>query len=118
MESAKYVRKPFIVEATEVTEENIAEIATLVGTLKEKEDGTPYIQVNRNVVPGVYRVYPGFWMTRLGDNIRCYAKKIFSDQFCENTEDIEQWINYINETDVTEIEPVDEEAPEPEVVSG
>ena len=81
LEFKTFVRKPFVVEACEVTKENIAEIAPLVGTLREKEDGTPFIQVNNRLVPNISRVYPGFFMTRMGENIRCYAKRIFKEQF-------------------------------------
>lgn len=84
MEFTEFVRKPFVVEAVEVTEENIADVAEFVGTLRTKDDGTPYIQVDRRLIPNIYRVYPGFWMTRMGDNIRCYSKRIFEEQFIEN----------------------------------
>ncbi len=43
-----YVRKPFLVDAVEITEENIAELASFVGTLQTKDDGTIYIQVSVN----------------------------------------------------------------------
>jgi hypothetical protein len=99
-EYTKFVRKPFIVEAIEITTENIAEIAVWVGELREK-DGKPYIFVNRNVVPGIDRVYPGYFMTRLGDNIRCYNKRVFAAQFTPATEDIETWVNYIREINNT-----------------
>lgn len=81
MDFTTFVRKPFIVEAVEVTTENIAELAKMIGTLREKDNGTPYIQVDRRLVPNVYRVYPGFWVTMMGDNIRCYSKRIFTEQF-------------------------------------
>jgi hypothetical protein len=81
MQFNTYTRKPFIVEAVEITEENILEIAEFVGTVRKKEDGTSYIQVDRRLIPNVYRVYPGFFMTRMGDNVRCYSPKIFNDQF-------------------------------------
>ncbi len=42
-----YVRKPFLVDATEITDDNIAELASFVGTLQTKDDGTIYIQVDR-----------------------------------------------------------------------
>lgn len=83
LEFTEYIRIPFKVEAIEVTEENMEEIAKYVGDYKKKEDGTPYILVDRRIVPGVQRVYAGYWMTRMGDNIRCYAKKIFEEQFME-----------------------------------
>ncbi len=81
MNFASYTRKPFTVEAVEITEENISEVAEFVGTVRKKEDGTSYIQVDRRLIPNVYRVYPGFFMTRMGDNVRCYSAKIFNEQF-------------------------------------
>lgn len=96
MDFATFVRKPFTVEAIEVTEENIAEIAEMIGSLRHKENGAPYIQVNRRLVPNLFRIYPGFWVTRMGDsdNIRCYSKRIFNNQFVRNTVDIKPWLSY------------------------
>jgi hypothetical protein len=96
MDTITFVRKPFTVEAVEVTVENIAEIAEFVGTLREK-DGKPYIQVDRRLVPNIYHVYPGFWMTKMGDNIRCYSKRVFSQQFVPSTEQIQDWVTFLNE---------------------
>lgn len=100
MEFIDHIRKPFVVEAVEVTKENIAEIAELVGTLKHKDNGVPFIQVDRRLVPNVFRVFPGFWMTRVEvdgkTNIRCYSKRIFKEQFAKLDDDIRPWVNYIN----------------------
>lgn len=76
-----FKRRPFEVDAVKVTRENIGEIAKYVGDLREKEDGTPYILVDRRIVPNIHRVYPGFWMTKMGDNVRCYSGRIFDEQF-------------------------------------
>lgn len=92
----EYVRKPFVVEAVEVTRENIEEIAKYIGDLGEKDDGTPFIIVNRRTIPSVYRVYPGYFMTKMGDNIRCYSRKIFRQQFVESSVEIQQWVDYMN----------------------
>lgn len=94
MEMKQFVRKPFIVEAVEITKDNIAELAQFIGTLRETKDGTPFIAVDRRLVPNVFRVYPGFWMTKMDDNIRCYAGKIFHDQFVESngTTDVEETV--------------------------
>jgi hypothetical protein len=105
MEYSSFVRKPFGVEAVEVTTDNINEIAELVGTLRTKENGTPFIQVDRRLVPNIYRVYPGFWMTRMGDNIRCYSKRAFVEQFIESTPEIESMVKSINKEDEAK-EPV------------
>lgn len=114
MNFTTFVRKPFTVEAVEVTEENIAEIAPLVGTLSQKEDGTPFIAVNRKLVPNVFRVYPGFWMTRMGDNIHCYTKKLFASQFIEQDADIKAWVDFLNAGTNTEPSLAEVEADDPD----
>ncbi len=59
MEFTTFVRKPFTVEVVEVTDENIAEIAELVGTLRCKEDGSRYIHVDRPSWSSRSRGIPG-----------------------------------------------------------
>lgn len=128
MEFTNYVRKPFIVKAIQVTEENIAELAPLIGTLRQKDDGTPYIQVNRKLVPNVFRVYPGFWMTQMGENVHCYSKRFFTDQFVEATYEVTNWVDYLNSepeenvravsSDVVEHNVFDESVEQPQSVIG
>lgn len=89
MEFTRFVRKPFVVEAIEITEENIEEIAREVGTIREKEDGTLYIQVDQRRVPNVLAVFPGFWMTKMGRNVRCYSRRVFLNQFTEITPEVD-----------------------------
>ena len=115
--TTNFVRKPFNVEAVEITDENIADLAEFIGTLKHKDNGQPYIHVDRRLVPNIYKVFPGFWMTKMGDNIRCYSRKIFLEQFVETTPEIQGWVNFLNEeNEITEaVEPV-EELPQVEVV--
>ncbi len=86
MDFQTYVRKPFTVEAVQVTLDNIEEIAALIGSLEHKADGTPYIVVEKKVtdkkfVPNIFNVYVGFWMTRMGNKTRCYSPKVFNNQF-------------------------------------
>lgn len=90
MDYATFVRKPFNIEAVEVTEENIEEVAKIIGTLGHEDNGTPYIQVNWRVVPNISRVYVGFWMTKMGSQIRCYSPKVFKDQFVPASESINE----------------------------
>lgn len=97
MQFKEFVRKPFTVEAVEVTVENIDEIAKFVGTLSHKQDGTPFIQVDRRLIPNVFRVFPGFWMTKMNDNIRCYSRRVFTEQFTDMTPDIKQWVDFMND---------------------
>lgn len=95
MEFNNYVRKPFGVSAVEITADNIEEVAKHVGDLRTKDDGTPYILVDRRLVPNVTRVYIGFWMTKMGENVRCYSRKIFREQFMPRDESVSQWLDYI-----------------------
>lgn len=117
MDTTTFVRKPFVVEAVEITVDNIAEIAEKVGVLREKDNGTPYIQVDRRLVPNIYKVYPGFWMTTMGDNIRCYSKRIFNEQFVPSTEDIEKWIAFLSK-DTSSLIPVEVNVMDSGVVDG
>lgn len=76
-----YQRKPFVVEAVQITAENIEELAPMIGDYRKLEDGTPYILVDSRLVPNLHRAYIGYWITKMGDNFRCYVQKIFEDQF-------------------------------------
>jgi hypothetical protein len=83
MEFTKFVRKPFIVEAVKITEENIAEVAPYIGALASEDDGTPYISVtDRKKFPNIYeKIYLGFWLTKMDSNLRCYSDNVFKKQF-------------------------------------
>jgi hypothetical protein len=95
MEYTDFIRKPFVVEAVELTRDNIEEAAEHVGILRKKRNGDPYIQVNPLFVPNVERVFLGFFMTRMGENIRCYSKRVFHDQFTAITPDIKSWVDFM-----------------------
>lgn len=77
---SQYVRTPFSVEALIITDENIDSVAKLVGSVKTKND-EKYIALDRRVVPNISRAYIGWYLTRLGDNLRCYSPKVFAEQF-------------------------------------
>lgn len=99
LEFTPFVRKPFTVEAVRITEANIAEVAELVGEVRyldEKNQRKPYIHVNRRLVPYVLRVFPGFWVTRMGEEVRCYANKVFHEQFAESDNHIVEAVAMIN----------------------
>lgn len=100
LEFTSHVRKPFIVEAIEVTEENIAELAPLIGELKERPDGTPFIYVTRKRIL-VDRVYIGYYVTKMGNNIHCYSKRLFDQQFVELTDDIQEFVDDLNNEPVS-----------------
>lgn len=89
MDFLKFTRRPFTVEAVEITAENIGELAELVGDVREPEDGgDPYIALDRRIVPNMRKAYIGWWVTRMDDNLRCYAPQIFTEQFEEVYETI------------------------------
>lgn len=77
-----YVRTPFAVEAVRITEQNIEQVAELVGEVKTKGDER-YIALDRRIVPNIGRAHIGWYLTRLGDNLRCYNSKIFQEQFID-----------------------------------
>lgn len=83
MEFTKFVRRPFEIEAIQITLENIEDIAPLVGRLNLEDKRGPFIEVDNTLVPNMNRVLPGYWLTKMGGNIRCYASKVFDDQFIE-----------------------------------
>jgi len=85
MEFSQFVRRPFTVDALEITEENMAEVAALIGEIRTK-DGTTFIALDKRIVPSVNRAYVGWWVTKYGDNYRCYSPKIFKDQFVTKQE--------------------------------
>lgn len=91
-----YVRKPFTVEAVEVTKENITDVAPLVGTLVEPPEGTPFIEVDPKKVPHVTRVFPGFFLTKMGKRVHCYSPKAFKAQFADADEHNLNWVKYLN----------------------
>lgn len=112
MEFSKFVRRPFAVEAVEITKLNIEEIARLVGELRVKE-GVIYISLDRRIIPNVGQAYVGWWMTRMGDNYRCYSPKTFNHQFI----DYEPSITFIFDGSDEDIdEEMDETLEEPETV--
>lgn len=80
MQFKTYNRNPFTVEALLITEDNIEEVATLIGEIRKK-GSSQYIAVNSWVVPHVKRAYVGWWVTKVDNNLRCYSPKSFSEQF-------------------------------------
>lgn len=99
MELTEYIRKPFIVEAIEITEENVEDVAVYIGdVVYDDNDKVMFIDVDKNLVPGVNRVYLGFYMTRMGDHIRCYSRRVFFDQFTMLNDDIQKWVDFLEKT--------------------
>lgn len=95
---AKFARRPFLVDAIMVTVDNLDIIAPLIGEVKTKVDGTRYIQADRNLVPNVSKVYPGFYMTCLDNTIRCFSPRVFRQQFVDLTPDRVEVVDALNES--------------------
>lgn len=92
---AKYVRKPFAVEAVEVTTENIADVAEWCGGEVRASDGRKpgqaqqqFIKVNvkRPLNDRQTRAYPGDWVLSAGTGFKVYTEKAFSGSFEEQTD--------------------------------
>lgn len=99
METTTFLRRPFYIEATEITVDNIEEVAKLIGDLKHSEEGLyvgPYIQVDRAKLPTMHQVYPGFFITKMGKNLRCYSPEVFHEQFTPKTGAISEWVDFVN----------------------
>lgn len=105
MDTITFVRKPFVVQAVEVTLENMEEIAKDIGKLRKDENDKPYIYVDRRIVQNAYKVWPGFWVTYMGDKIHCYSRKAFNEQFIQKTPYIEQVLRGSGLLNVTDEKP-------------
>ena len=102
MDFTSFVRKPFVVQALEITRDNIEEVAKAVGDLRYKDDETPYILVDPRLVPSVEKVYVGFYMTKMGENVRCYSRRIFREQFMELDDSVQPWLDFLNKEGKTD----------------
>lgn len=99
MDFSTYVRKPFMVEAVEITEINMQDVADLIGKVDKDDEGKICIVITRKGIPGVPKVYPGFWLTKMGSNIRCYSAKAFTNQFVEGNSEIDKWVEIFSKHD-------------------
>lgn len=100
-----YIRRPFEVRAIQITSKNLDEVAKFIGDVKEDETGSKYILVDQRLVPNVEKVYPGFFMTKMRNNVRCYSRRVFFDQFVEMDDDIKELIDLLNDEEEPETEP-------------
>lgn len=86
MQTAVYARKSFNVEAVQVTQENIEEVANWCGgQIKENRDGAPYIKIDvkRALNERQRRAYLGDWvlLRQDGDTFKVYDDKAFGKCF-------------------------------------
>jgi hypothetical protein len=87
MDFKDYVRKPFTIKAVEVTDENFEEVAAFCGkSIQVTQKGDRFILVNRRIIPTGTKIFVGWWITVMDDNIRCYPPRSFESQFTKATE--------------------------------
>ncbi len=85
----KYARRPFYVDAVQVSEENMAEVATWCqGEVTQTPDdiGDPvrtFIKVNvrRPLTERQSRAFAGDWVLRAGSGFKVYTPKAFANSF-------------------------------------
>lgn len=85
MDFKTFVRRPFEIQAVQITPQNIDEVAELIGEVRKRPDGTKYILCEPRLLPGMEKVYIGYYLTKMGRNIRCYGRRVFEEQFVERT---------------------------------
>lgn len=95
----EYVRKPYVLRAIQITNENISELAQMIGSLQHKKGGRPFIEVDRQKIPVLTKVFVGYWMTIKGTSIRCYSPRTFRDEFVVNAPEIQLWVDWMNPQD-------------------
>jgi hypothetical protein len=93
MQFDRFIRKPFSVEAVQISYDNIEQIAGVLGELKEK-DGEKWIAIDRRLVPNIRKAYIGWWVTKMDENYRAYSPKVFEKEFMSYTE---EWDAYLSE---------------------
>lgn len=89
IQTAKFVRKPFTVDAVQVTVENMEQVAAWCwGTIytrdpQSNEDITPFIQVRviNPIREKQTKAYPGNWVLHAGQGFKVYTDKAFKATF-------------------------------------
>lgn len=108
MEFTEFVRRPFKVEAIRITDENIDEIAVLIGEVKvHNKTKEKFILLDKRIVPSMARAIVGWWVTRYNDNLRVYSNKVFLEQFVANDDGWDAWFAMLEDPDA-EDQPAEE----------
>lgn len=90
-----FVRRPFVVQAIQITRENIHELSEKIGELVQKEGEDPYIKVDHKKVRNRTYVRIGHWMTEKDGVIHCYPPGPFEKQFAGTSEQILDWVEFM-----------------------
>lgn len=84
IETTRYVRKPFEVDAVQVTVNNIHEVAKWVkGEVKSDKDGKQYVKVNvtRAMNDRQKQAYVNDWVLLANNGFKVYTPKAFNGSF-------------------------------------
>lgn len=84
MQTTKYIRKPFEVEAVQVTDENIEEVKEWCqGTLESDDRRFIRVRVARALNERQTKAYAGDWVLYAGTGFKVYTSKAFYKTFEE-----------------------------------
>ena len=84
MKIEKYTRKKFVVDAVQVTADNMPHVADWCGgIMKKAADGKEFIQVQvfRALNDRQKQAYPGDWVRKAGRGFKVYTDKGFRANF-------------------------------------
>jgi hypothetical protein len=84
LEISKYVRKPFHIDAVQVTAENIADIAAWAeGDVRSDSENAKYVKVrvHRPLNDRQTKAYIGDWVLYAGTGFKVYTPKAFANSF-------------------------------------
>lgn len=97
----QYARKPFTVQAVQVTQENIDDVALWSDgkVVNEADSQFVKIDVRRPLHERQTKAYPGDWVLRAGQGFRVYNDSAFRNQF-DKVVDVSDSVVAVNPTDI------------------
>ena len=89
LETSKYIRKPFSIDAVQVTTDNISDIATWVDGEVRTDDVGQYVKVrvHRPLNDRQTKAYVGDWVLYAGTGYKVYTPKAFANSFEQSSEE-------------------------------
>lgn len=83
LETNQYIRKPFNIDAVQVTNENMQEVAAWVNSEVRTDDVGQYVKVrvHRPANDGQTKAYVGNWVLYAGTGYKVYTEKAFTRDF-------------------------------------
>ena len=83
LETMKYVRKPFYIDAVQITALNLENVAKWVDGDVRTDDQGQYVKVrvHRPITDRQTKAYPGDWVLYAGTGYKVYTPKAFANSF-------------------------------------